>query len=225
MKSLFLLFAFSAPAFAATSYILPGTSESGTWDLVATNYNSTTSPAYPSSGATGTAWGAPIAASSTSATFTRLSGIGYFIGSGSGIYGNAAVGSYGIADTAPMPNMANLIFQARLNQAPTSLVLNLNGGSQQLVANYALTTFVSNGSMGPIEDYAWQWDLSSYAGTITSYEIVMNVATHQLIYGNAPALTMISSSTSFAQVIPEPSAALLGLAGLAAFTGIRRRRA
>lgn len=224
MKSLFLLFALAAPAFAATSYVLPGNSESGVWDLVATNYNSTTTPAYPSSGATGTAWGGPIAASSTSATFTRLSGIGYFIGSGSGIYGNAAIGSYGIGDTAPMPNMANLIFQARLNQDPTSLVLNLNGGSQQLAATYAAKTFISNGSMGPIEDYAWQWDLSSYAGTITSYEIVMSVAVHQLIYGNASGLTTIASSDSFAQAVPEPSAALLGLAAFA-FTGFRRRRA
>jgi len=228
MKSLFLFFALSAPAFAATSYILPGTSDSGVWDLVNTNYNATSTPAYPASGTTGAAWGGPIASTgSSSATFTRVTGGGYFISSGSGIYGgmSAAGGSYAVSDLAPLPNMANLIFQARLNLAPTSLVLNLNGGSQQIAATYAATTFVSTGSMGPIEDYAWQWDLTSYAGTINSYEIVFSVGAHQLIYGNVAGLTTISSSDSFAQAIPEPSAALLGLAGLVAFTGIRRRRA
>lgn len=225
MKSLFILFALAAPAFAATSYILPGISDSGSWDLVNTNYNGTTTPAYGTDSTTNSIWGGPIASTGTSsATFTRLTGGGYFIGSGSGLYGFMAAGSFGIADIAPMPDMANLIFQARMNQAPTSMVLNFNGGNQQLAATYTAKSFFSAGGMSPIEDYAWQWDLSSYAGTITSYEIVLSVAAHQLVYGNAPGLTTIASSNSFAQAIPEPSAALLGFAALS-FTCIRRRRA
>lgn len=220
MKSLFILTALSAPTFAATSYILPGTSETGSWDLVNTNYNAASAPAYPSSGSSGAAWGGPIAASATSATFTRLTGGGYFIGSGSGIYGSFGVGSYGIADQSPMPDMANLIFQARINLAPTSLVLNINGGSQNLAPTYTSNSVFAT----DVYDYGWQWDLSSYAGTITSYEIVFSADAHQLIYGNAPGLTTITAGNSFLQVVPEPSSALLGIAALG-FTCIRRRRA
>lgn len=222
MKSLFLLFAFAAPAFAATTYILPGTSDYGVWNLSNANYNASSTPsAYPTTRGTSASWGGPIASSGgSSATFTRLSGIGYFISSGSGIYGTEVAGSYGISDLEPMENMANLIFQARLNLAPASLTLYLNDSSQAIAPTFSLVTDAGT----DIDDYAWQWDLTSYAGTINSYQIVLSANPHTVVYGNAPGLTTIASSTSFAQAIPEPSAALLGLAALG-FAGLRRRRA
>lgn len=220
MKSLFCLLSLAAPAFAATSYVLPGNAEYGVWNLNNTSYNSTTTPAYPSSGATSTPWSGPIAASATSATFTRLTGGGYFIGTGSGIYGSFGTGTYGVSDAAPIANLSNLLFQARLNLEPVSVLLYLNGGSTAIPASGFLVS--DNATID--NDYAWQWDLSSYAGTINSYQIVLSVPGNNLIYGNEAGLTTISASDSYLQAVPEPSAALLGCAAFG-LTFIRRRRA
>lgn len=224
MKSLLCLLSLAAPAFAATSYVLPGNAEYGVWNLNVANYNNSTGPGYPASGGTNSsalAWGGPIAATgSSSATFTRLTGSGYFISSGSGIYGTFPVGSYGVSDVSPITNLSNLLFQVRLNQEPVSVTLNINGIATALPATGFLVT--DNPTVN--NDYAWQWDLSSLAGTITSYEIVVSVASNNLIYGNAADLTTISASDSYLQAVPEPSAALLGCAALG-FTMIRRRRA
>ncbi|MES2437773.1 MAG: PEP-CTERM sorting domain-containing protein [Verrucomicrobiota bacterium] len=240
MKSLSLFLALSAPAFAATSFVLPGASESGTWNLNRTNYNNGTSPAYPASGtisavtqSNSLAWGGPIAATSTSATFTRLSGPGYFISSGSGIYGTGVVNTYAVEDLAPMPDMVNLIFQARTNNPGlvgmtvgggfASVLLYLNGDiTTPIAATYSQAAAVL-ATAEDDSDFAWQWDLSG-AGTITSYRIVIEANPHNAFYGNAADLTMVSASNSFVQAVPEPSSVLLGCAALG-FTVIRRRRA
>lgn len=223
MKALFWITLLCAPAHAATSYILPGNAEYGFWDLKRDNYNPTISPAYPASGSTSTPWGGPIAASATSATFTRLAGGGYFIGSGSGIYGSFGTVSYGISDTAPMPDLANLIFQARMNLAPSSITLSLNGGSP-ITPGFINSTAAGSGSFGPISDFAWQWDLSAFAGTINSYQITLDFPANSLVYGNAPQLTTLSASDAFVQAVPEPSSMMMALATLG-FTLTRRRRA
>lgn len=232
MKYILCIFLFAAPAFGATSYILPGNSETGFWNLNQANYNNSTSPAYPASGFTTTAWGGAIAASATSATFTRLSGGGYFISSGSGIYGTTNPNTYAVTDLAPMPNLANLVFQSRTNNPGvvmgsvgggfSSVLLYLNGGSTGITPTYSLATDVPS-TPADDSDFAWQWDLSGHGG-ITSYEIVIGVNAHNLVYGDAPELTRISASDSFAQAVPEPSSALTGAAVLA-LTFIRRRRA
>lgn len=216
--------ALASSATAATSFILPGSSEHGFWDLNAANYNTASSPAYPVSGATSTPWGGPIAASSTSATFTRLTGDGYFIGSGSGIYGSFNPVTYRIADSSPVPNLANLIFQARTNLAPAAISLSFNGGNQALLPDFSNSVAAGSSMFGSISDVAWQWDLSAYAGTISSYEITIGMPGNSLIYGNAPALTTIAAGDRFLQVVPEPSSALLALTA-AGITLIRRRRA
>ncbi len=224
MKPIAFLLALTSPVFAATQFILPGNSESGTWDLINTNYNAGTNPAYPVSGATSTPWGGAIAASSTSATFTRVSGGAYFIGSGSGLYGSQATAAYVVADAEPMPDLANLIFQARMNLAPTSVTLTLNGGATAIPADFFSTTPAGSGSFGSISDFAWQWDLSEFVDPITSYEIAVAMPANSLVYGNEPSLTMVTAGDTYAQVIPEPSVSVLGLVA-AAFTLVRRRRA
>ncbi len=232
MKFLLCSLALATPALAATSYVLPGNSETGFWDLNQTNYNHTTTTAYPASGFTSTAWGGPIAASATSATFTRVSGGGYFIGSGSGLYGTTNPNTYAVGDLAPMPDLASLIFQVRTNNPGfsmgsvgggfSSVLLYLNGGTTVIAPSHSLATAVLS-TAADDSDFAWQWDLSSY-GEITSYQILVEANAHNILYGNAPELTMISASDAFAQAVPEPSSALMGAAALA-LTFIRRRRA
>lgn len=214
MKSLFILLALSAPAFAAISYVLPGTTEQSAWNgLSNANYTPTSSTTSP--------WG-PIT-SNTSATFAKASGPSYFYGSG--IYGWHTAGSvYSFVDNAPISDLSTIVLQGRFNQAPLSVTLSLNGGSQNLTADFTAKQYFAPGGMGggTVDDYAWQWDLSSFGGTITDYTITFSAPPSTVIYSSAP-LT-IDAGNTFAQVIPEPSVALLGFAALA-FTGIRRRRA
>lgn len=232
MKSLAFLLLLSPAAFAATNYLLPGTSETGTWNLNVANYNNSTSPAYPASGGANNnalAWGGPIASTSTSATFTRVSGPGYFISSGSGIYGTTVANTYAVDDLAPLANLSNLVFQARTNNPGfqmgasgggfASVLLYLNGSGTAIPSTYN----VYYPATATTSDFAWQWDLSSY-DEITSYRIVIEANPHAVVYGNAADLTRISASDSFAQVVPEPSSLFLGCAALG-LTAIRRRRA
>lgn len=223
MRSILLLFATSSHLSAATVLLLPGTSETGFWSLNSTNYHSGTNPSYPVSGSTSTPWGGPIAASSTSATFTRIAGGGYFIGSGSGIYGGFSPASYAVGDSAPLPDLETLIFQARMNLAPTSITLSINGGAG-LAADFFLSSPAGSGSFGPISDFAWQWDLRAVSDPINSYQITINLPENSLIYGNQPDLTSITAGDRFVQAIPEPSVPLSVIVGLA-FTLTRRRRA
>jgi hypothetical protein len=224
MKKSILFLALSSASFAATSYVLPGNSETGFWDLNNTNYNPGNTPAYPVTGATSTPWGGPITASSTSATFTRVSGGGYFIGSGSGIYGSFSPVTYAISDAAPITDLATLVFQARMNLAPTSVTLSLNGAGTPILANFFYTAPAGSGSFGPISDFGWQWDLSGIAEPITSYDITVEMPGNSLIYGNEAELTTIIAGDTFAQVIPEPSVSLLGLAAIT-LNLLRHRRA
>jgi hypothetical protein len=232
MKSLAFLLFLSPAAFAATNYILPGISETGTWNLNVANYNNSTSPAYPASGGTNNnalAWGGPIASTSTSATFTRVSGPGYFISSGSGIYGTTVANTYAVDDLAPMANLSNLVFQARTNNPGfqmgasgggfASVLLYINGSGTAIPSTYN----VYYPATATTSDFAWQWDLSSY-DEISSYRIVIEANPHAVVYGNAADLTRISASDTFAQVVPEPSSLFLACAALG-LTAIRRRRA
>ena len=100
---------------------------------------------------------------------------------------------------------------SKISDPLISMVLNYNGGSQALPADFSV---VIAGSGYP--DRAWQWDLSAVS-SITSYEI---------LYSGHHAANSLSVTTgdTFVQVIPEPSMSLLGAAALA-FTLIPRRRA
>ncbi|GAA5128920.1 hypothetical protein JIN84_02620 [Luteolibacter yonseiensis] len=213
MKSLALLLALSAPAFAAVTYTLPGTTESGTWTFNRTNYPvATYNGEFPNAA---NPWGAPAAVSSgsSSALLNKVSGSSAYMASGGFMYTAGTSSSFTLSDSSPLASLATIVFQGKISDdfsgAPT---FSYNGGTQALAADFT-TVWTAAG----YPDRAWQWDLTGISVPITSYEI--NFTGHFA----ANSFTLDASDT-FAQVIPEPTSALLGFAALS-FTCIRRRRA
>ncbi len=206
MKSVLYLLALAGSAFGAISFSLPGTSESAIWTL--------TSAAHPGFNSFGTAanpWVSAVSpdAGTAGAVLNKTSGSGYI--GGSFLYTASTVGSFGISDSAPLGFLKTVVFQGGISDPFDSVVLNYNGGTQSLPADFSA---VVAGSLYP--DRAWQWDLSGIPG-ITNYEI--------LISGHFAATSMsVTAGDTFVQVIPEPSAVLLGAAALG-ITLTRRRRA
>jgi hypothetical protein len=206
MKILFCLFALAATSFGAISFSLPGTSESASWTLT-----SAVHPGFNTFGTAANPWSSAVSpdAGTAGALLSKTSGSGYI--GGSFLYTAGTVGSFSISDTSSIPSLATLVFQGKISDLLDSVVLNYNGGSQALPADFSV---VVAGSGYP--DRAWQWDLSGVSG-ITSYEILYS--------GHHAANSLsVTAGDSFVQVIPEPSAALLGAAALG-FTLVRRRRA
>ena len=211
MKFLLCLFALAIPSFGAISYSLPGSTEKSTWVLNNTNYPSAT---YRSFGTAGLAWGAAAAPTSgmSSALLNKVSGFGYMSGAGF-MYTAGEEGFFSISDSSPVASIQSIILQGGISDPLSGTpVLNYNGGGQAVAAQY-FAVFAGS----PYPDRVWQWDLSAIAGPITRYEILFSG------HFASNSLT-IDTSDSFLQVIPEPSAALLGLASLG-LTFIRRRRA
>lgn len=209
MKLAFCLFALSLPLSATVSITLPGSTESSSWVLNSTNYPS---PVYPA-GFAGpvSAWGAAAAPTSgdSSALLNKVSGGGGFFTSY--MYTEGAIGSFRIYDDSPLASLQTLVFQGNMSLNPTP-VLNLNGGAQSVAATY----FHQNEIPG-YDDFTYQWDLTGVTDPITSYEILFS--------GHFAATSFeIDAGSNFAQVVPEPSACLLGCSALA-LTLIRRRRA
>ena len=206
IKSLICHLALAAPCLGAISFSLPGTSESASWALT-----SAVHPGFNTFGTAANPWGSAVTpdAGTASALLNKIGGSGY-IGS-SFLYTAGAVGNFSISDTSSIASLATIVFQGRISDPLVTMVLNYNGGSQGLPADF--TNVVAG---GPYPDRAWQWDLSTISG-ITSYEI---------LYSGHHAATSLTVTTgdSFLQVIPEPSTAVLGMATLG-FTFIRRRRA
>jgi hypothetical protein len=204
MKSIFTLFALAGPALGAVSFSLPGNSEFASWALSSTNH-----PGFNTFRTAANPWTSTVSpdAGSASAVLGKVSGSGY-IGSAF-LYTAAVTGVFSIQDSSPLANLATVIFQGRISDPLDSVVLNYNGGNQALAAGFSL---VVPGS--PYPERAWQWDLSGVPG-ITSYEIIYS--------GHYAATSLaVTAGNSFAQVIPEPSSALLGLTALT-LTLIRRR--
>lgn len=220
------MIAATATAHAAISVSLSGNSEQAAWaGLNAAN--------YPGAGGTSSyfnptaAWPGPIAGnggSTSSALFSKVSGGGYF--ATNSVYDAGVAGMYSLADASPLAGLGTLVFQidagTNVGVAP---VLNYNGGTQALAADYFTSVagnYISSGPSGstPSTNYAWQWDLSGIAGEITSYEIVWgSTAGNHLNHFELN----VTAGENFVQVIPEPSSAVLvSLVSLALF---RRRRA
>ncbi|MET0261258.1 MAG: hypothetical protein ABW223_00055 [Rariglobus sp.] len=100
------------------------------------------------------------------------------------------------------------------------------GGSGQVNATFAsvlsgpVTVFVEAVGMEvAFYDYAWQWDLSSIAGTITGVSIVTDVPVHTSVTGVQIAL----GDTFASSAIPEPSA-YAAIAGALILAGACMRR-
>lgn len=219
----------ASAAHAALSISLPGTSESGQWHELGISYagNNWSANGYPTAYPGAAAWPAPVGAngagSTTSAAWMKVSGNGYF--SGGSVYDAGLPGMYSLSDDTPPADLATLVLQidsgAAVGVAP---VLNYNGGSQALAANYFASVdgnYIANGFSGPYPttNYAWQWDLTGIAGPITSYELIWgSVAGNHL----SQYEINLSAGDGFVQVVPEPSS--FALASLASLVLIRRRR-
>lgn len=211
MKSLFCLLALCLPLSAAVTYSLPGSTETSSWVLNNTNYPSAT---YRTFGTANLPWGAAATPTSgtSSALLNKVSGSGYMSGAGF-MYTAGQEGFFSISDSSPLASMQTIVMQGGISDPMTSIpVLNYNGGSQAIAAQY-FSVFAGS----PYPDRVWQWDLSGIVGPITSYEVLFS--------GHFAATSLtIDTSSSYLEVIPEPSIGVLGLAALG-LTFTRRRRA
>jgi hypothetical protein len=222
-----VLTALTIPCYAAITISLPGNSESALWTGLgnvkypsSAGYNTFGTNSGPFNSNPALALLAPDAGSTLGGTFTKASGGGYF--ASTSIYNFGVPGTLIVADTAALASLKTVVFQldlgAPLAGAPT---LSYNGGSQNLTPNNQTTStglFLSgfSGPPSPTTNYAWQWDLS--AAGATSYAITFTTIPHGSIYR-----IDLAAGDTFAQVIPEPSSALLGGTALA-LTFFRRRR-
>ena len=216
------------PCHAALTISLPGNSENAVWAGL-NNINYPSSAGYNKFSTNTSVFNStpalallqPGSGSSLGGTFEKISGGGYF--ASSSIYNFGVPGTLKVSDLAAIAALKTVVFQLDMGSALDGVpVLNFNGGSQALAPNYSATStgnFMSGFSGPPAAtvNYAWQWDLSAVGAT--SYEIVFTTIAHGTFYQ-----VDLAAGDSFAQVIPEPSAALFAVASLA-LTLSRRRRA
>jgi hypothetical protein len=228
MKQLLILSAIcTVSTHAAFTVNLSGNTESSGWNNLRNSNSYWAANGYPTSYPGAAAWPAPIApnaaGSQGSAVFMKESGNGYF--SGSSIYDAGAPGMFSISDDSAVGGLATIVLQI---DAGTSIgvlpILNYNGGSQALAANYFaqgdggyLTFNFQTGQSFPTQNRAWQWNLTGLGAT--SYEIVWgSVANNHLTQYEIN----LATSDTFVQVVPEPAAATI--LPLLALTLLRRRR-
>jgi hypothetical protein len=227
MKSSILLLALAIPCHAAISFTLPGNSEVAVWtEIKNTKYLS--SSGYNTFGTNTSLFNtnpalaalSPDAGSTLGGTFKKESGGGYF--ASTSLYNFGVPGTFLIGDTTPIGSLDTVIFQVDINTAMGSVpFLNFNGGSQALAPSYQTSSpglFIAGfgGPPAPTVNHAWQWDVSSLG--VTSYEVSFTTIPHSAIFR-----LDLAAGDSFAQVIPEPSSALLGIVSLT-LVSIRRRR-
>jgi PEP-CTERM motif len=147
----------------------------------------------------------------------------------SGIY--SWMGDYSVTVTqSSVLDIESVVFQLELSPNPDYafpysggplLTITTTSGSVQLAASWFAATGSETltTSMGSTTytAYSWQWDLSSYADTITSVSITAPISIHSSTIG-----AQIDTSSSMLQVVPEPSSALLSCLALG-FAWRRRR--
>lgn len=236
-------------ATANATFLTPGfsgnTEYEGWSGLTAAN-----NPGYPGFSNSTALWPAPIDPNETgsagNADFDKVSGGGY--PAGGSIYNSFFPGTYRVDNSSPLTNVKNVLFQIELGagvnnfgtpQQTTSFfddvagsepVLNYNGGTQALAADYdtsfagptAFTVPIPGVPGGTTTIFALQWDLSGL-GSITSYEIVWT----GVEFGTTYAL-QLDSSDVFTSIAPPPapipSPGSMALIGLTGFAAARRRR-
>lgn len=226
--------AFLTPASALVDPDLSGTTEFEIWTgLTAANY-----PSYPDFSDTGDGgfadpWPAPIAPSGTgsagNASLDKVSGGGY--PATSSIYNHTVAGTYEIANGSPLANLGTVIVQIDLGDGSpgafqSAPVLNYNGGSQSLTANFTNTGpgGFSGGFGGPPSPttlHGFQWDLSSVRSAISSYAILWTSDTFSTTY----EIRLDSSDTTSPNrlsAIPETSSTM-GILTLIGWAFLRRR--
>lgn len=182
-------------------------------------------------------WTAPIAANQVGSNgggqYVKTSGNGF--ASGSGIYSPFVNSGFSVSSGAPLAGLDTIVLQVYASTGEQGIgilvppSLNLNGGSQAFVAtDFALVYSVFGGEFDPDGNglvsffnnvYAYQWDVSSFVGSISSFQINYDVRSHSTTYG-----LRLDQSDVYTQVIPEPTTAvLLGGVSLAALLLKRRR--
>lgn len=226
MKHPILLLALTAAgAHAAVTYNLPGTMETAGWDqLNRTDTSFWDDNGFPTAGPA--AWPGAVAAnaagSTSSAVLSKLSGGAYF--AGASIYNAGMPDVLTLGDTSPQAGLSSIIFQADLGSALAGVSLSYNGGSQALAADFTGTSAGSHlsgfgGPPEPTTNFIYQWDVRGLG--VSEYEITFSTVPHGTIFE-----LNLATGEGFAQVVPEPSAALLGgAAGLLLLARRRRSRA
>ncbi|MFC7339284.1 hypothetical protein ACFQY0_18975 [Haloferula chungangensis] len=208
-----MIFALATITSQAASIIsLPGNQESATWsDLSAATY-----PGFGSHGNSTANWPSSIIPNvgTSSSLIDKMDGTAGYVSAANYIYdGGVAGGTFTLSDSDPIASMQTVVLQIEANQAPGTVNFSFNGGSQAISPDF---TSSSPGDTYTVQSY--QWDLSSL-GAISDYTITWE--------NSAPHTVMkrfdLDTSDQFAQVIPEPSAAIL--ISLTSLALLRRRRA
>lgn len=216
----FAAFCTILPANASLILNLPGHTARADWTGL-TNVNH---PGYPGFFNFTAAWPAPIqadAGSDGNPVFDKVAGGGY--PSATSIYSFTAPGTFEVEQVAPLSGIRTVVWQIdHTSDFLAAPVLHFNGGSQSLVAQFALSqsgAFSGNGPVGPFTSQlqSFQWDLTGVVEPVTEYRIVWTGGEHQSVFTMA-----LDEGDSFIQVIPEPSSVAFTLCGL--LLAIRRRR-
>jgi len=192
---------------------------------------------FPRSPRLSAPWTASIAANEAGSNgggqYVITSGNGF--ASGSGIYSPFVNSGFSVSSGAPLAGLDTIVLQVYASTGEQGIgilvppSLNLNGGSQAFVAtDFALVYSRFGGEFDPDGNglvsffnnvYAYQWDVSSFEGPISSFQINYVVRSHSTTYG-----LRLDQSDVYTQVIPEPTTAvLLGGVSLAALLLKRRR--
>lgn len=235
MKTLALVGALSlisSNAMALLDINLDGSSQYDGWDDLTTARLGAGYAALPPGDPFRAApWAGPLASnvagSVGNATYNKVSGTGYAASSAVYTFGGA---TFEMASTSVIADLETVIFQIDLGEGfgflTSTPVLNYNGGSQALAADYFVQTtgdftFAFGGPPAPTTLFAYQWDLSGIVDPITSIDV--NWATDQHATTYELALTTGDTFT-VASAIPEPASGAL-LIGAASLLLMRRRRA
>lgn len=218
--ALALLAVSSLTTSAALSISLPGATTRSGWDqLVATRLSGF--GRHPGLAPWPSTIAPNVAGSAVDSAFGKSAGGGY-LGSAS-FYDGGNSGSLFVGSDSPLANLATLVFQIDMgadsfHSAPQLLV---NGST--LLAPIASAVSAGDFSFsfgGPPEQtlsHAFQWDLSTLAAPVTAYQVRWETSPHTTIYR-----MQLDTGDAFAQVVPEPSTALLTL--LSGPLLLRRRR-
>jgi len=223
----------AASAFNLTPLTFGGITEYEGWEgLTAAN-----NPGYPDFFTFTDPWPAPIAPSITgsagNAGFNKLSGGGY--PASASIYNFTVPGTFAVLNSNPLAGLETVALQLDLGEGNSFFVadpvLNYNGGSQNLAADFTQSgagpTAFTNPQTGNPDTttlFGYQWDLSGIVGPITDYEIAWTADAHVTTYN-----LQLDSSDTFSgnaiSAVPEPSAfaALVGAVALGLATCRRRR--
>lgn len=219
------LFSYGSVADGQVPVLLNGNQEVEEWtDLTSANH-----PGFPGFGNLEDLWPSAIESNSGStgnASFNKQSGGGY--PSGGSIYPHFTPGTFVISSDTGLSDVSQVVLQVDSGSggynAPT---LSFNGGNQLLAADFVDAFeggFVSGfgGPLSPTTNVVAQWDLSSFADDISSFEVLFTSAE------DADAifqLNLDSSDGVFARVqaVPEPGAFACLLFGSFALAGLRRR--